>query len=117
MVFFQSFEPRLVGAVLDGTANEFSDITLHLFTDTQEELTVFLLNRDIAFGQTSQKVTMANGDCTEIPTYRLVMEDAPIVLLVFDHKGLRQPPRCPTTGKPMQRYGLNKVDELIRLSA
>jgi hypothetical protein len=117
MAFFQDFEPRLVGAVLDGTADEFSEITLHLFTDTQEELTIFLLNNNIPFEQTSPKVTLANGDVVEVPGYRLVMADAPMLLLVFDRKGLRQAPRCPTTGKPMERFSLSKVDELLRLEA
>lgn len=117
MAFFQAFEPRLVGAVLDGTANEFSEITLHLFTDAQEELTIFLLNQDIPFEQLSQRLTMPNGESVEIPGYRLVMKDAPVLLLVFDLKGLRQAPRCPTTGKPMQRFGLNRVEELLRLEA
>jgi len=117
MAFFEDFEPRLVGAVLDGTADEFSEITLHLFTDTQEELTIFLLNQNIPFEQASPKITLANGDIVEVPGYRLIMADAPVLLLVFDRKGLRQAPRCPTTGKPMERFNLSKVDELLRLEA
>jgi hypothetical protein len=33
MRFFARFEPRLVGAVLDGTADEHSAVTLHLHSD------------------------------------------------------------------------------------
>lgn len=116
MAFFELFEPRLVGAVLDGSANEHSDISLHLFSDSHEELSLFLLNQGIPFEHCSQKVNMPNGDSIEVPGYRLVMEDAPVLLLVFNRKGLRQAPRCPTTGRPMQRFSLNKVEELIQLS-
>ncbi len=115
MAFLHDFEPRLVGAVLDGTADEFSEITLHLFTDTVEELTLFLLNQGIPFEQVGQRLTMPNGDCVEVPGYRLMMQEAPVLLLVFDHKGLRQAPRCPTTGKPTERFSLSKVEELLRL--
>jgi hypothetical protein len=116
MAFFESFEPRLVGAVLDGSANEHSEITLHLFCDSQEELGLCLLNQNIPFEHCSQKVNMPNGESIEVPGYRLVMENAPVLLLVFNRKGLRQAPRCPATGKPMQRLSLNKVEELIQLS-
>lgn len=116
MRFFESFEPRLVGAVLDGSANEHSEITLHLFTDSQEELRIFLLDQKIPFEHCSQTVRMPNGESTEVPAYRLVMSEAPVLLLVFNNKGKRQAPRCPATGKPMQRYSLKKVEELIQLA-
>jgi len=117
MEVFTSFEPRLVGAVLDGTATEFSEINLHLFVDAIEELTLFLLNARISFEQFSQNISMPNGETLEIPAYRLEIYEAPVLLLIFDHKGLRQAPICPITGKPMQRFGLSKVEELIRLSS
>jgi len=117
MRFFQQFEPRLAGAVLDGTANEFSEINLHLFVDTSEEVSLFLLNSKIPFEQCSQNVSMSNGDTIEIPGYRLEIYDTPVLLMVFKHKDLRQAPRYPATGKPMQRFSLNKVEELARLSS
>jgi hypothetical protein len=116
MTFFEEFEPRLVGAVLDGTATEYSEITLHLFSDTPEALTLFLLNRHIPFEQCTRRLTMSNGELIDVPGYQVMLEDAPVLLLLFDHKGLRQPPRDPATGKPMQRCSLNRVGELIQLS-
>ena len=117
MSFLKQFEPRLVGAVLDGTANEYSEIELHLFADASEELALFLLNAQIPFQRCSETITMPNGENLEIPGYRVEMFDTPILLLVFDHKSLRQAPRCPATGKPMQRFSLNKLEELIKLSS
>ncbi len=117
MTVFESFEPRLVGAVVDGSANEYSDIILHLFSDSQEELSLFLINQNIPFEHCSQRVNMPNGESIEVPGYRLVMDDAPVLLLVFNRNGLRHAPRCPATGKPMQRFSLNKVEELILLTS
>jgi hypothetical protein len=116
MGFFKRFEPRLTGAVLDGSANNFSEISLHLFADSNEEVVLFLLNSKITFEQLSQNVSMPNKEIIEIPSYRLEMYDAPILLMVFDQKYLRQAPRDPATGKPMQRFNYNKVEELIRLT-
>jgi hypothetical protein len=43
------FEPYVVGAVLNGTATEHSDVHLHLFTDDVKEVEVFLLDAGFDF--------------------------------------------------------------------
>lgn len=43
------FNPHLVGAVLNGTATEHSDVHLHLFTDSVKDVEIALLNAGIAF--------------------------------------------------------------------
>jgi hypothetical protein len=44
-----AFEPYLVGAVLNGTATDHSDIRLHLFTDSAKDVEIFLLNEGVEF--------------------------------------------------------------------
>lgn len=46
----QDYEPRLVGAVLNGTATEHSDIQLNLYCDEMKDIEFFLLNEGIDFG-------------------------------------------------------------------
>jgi hypothetical protein len=46
---FEEFRPALVGSVLTGTASQFSDVNLQLFTDDPKSLTMFLLNRRYRF--------------------------------------------------------------------
>jgi len=116
MAYFHRFEPRLVGEVVDGTANEYSQITLHIFSDFQEEVALFLDERHIPYQQWNETVTMANGEAQQRPAYQVLLDDTPILLVVFDHKGLRQAPRCPATGKPMERLNRDKVEALIQLS-
>lgn len=43
------FNPHLVGAVLNGTATEHSDIELHLFTDSAKDVEIFLMDAGIDF--------------------------------------------------------------------
>jgi len=43
------FEPHLIGAVLNGTATEHSDIHLHLFVDSAKDVEVCLMNAGIEF--------------------------------------------------------------------
>jgi hypothetical protein len=45
----ERFEPRLVGAVLNGTATEFSDIQLQLFIDDVKAVEIYLLNEGVDF--------------------------------------------------------------------
>ncbi|MCU0949932.1 MAG: hypothetical protein MUC68_02440 [Burkholderiaceae bacterium] len=49
MSWLSAFNPHLVGAVLNGTATEHSDIHLHLFTDSAKDVELFLLNEGIDF--------------------------------------------------------------------
>ena len=42
MRFLQAFEPRLVGAVLEGTADTHSAICLHVFSDDPEAVGLYL---------------------------------------------------------------------------
>lgn len=45
----ERFEPRLVGAVLNGTATEFSDVQLHLYSDDVKDVEIHLLNEGVDF--------------------------------------------------------------------
>ena len=47
--FLADFNPRLVGSVLSGTAGQHADINLHLFADTPEEVSLFLMEAHIPF--------------------------------------------------------------------
>jgi hypothetical protein len=49
MLELEQFNPYLVGAVLNGTAGNHSDIYLHLYADNTKEVAIFLLNKDIQF--------------------------------------------------------------------
>jgi hypothetical protein len=44
-----SFEPHVIGAVLNGTATPYSDIHLQLFVDSAKDVEVFLLDAGIDF--------------------------------------------------------------------
>lgn len=116
MRFFKQFEPRLAGAVADGTASEFSAITLHLFADTSEELHIFLLDQRIPYELGSQRFTLASEQHAEQPVYRMELDECAIELIVFEHNAIRQAPRDPVSRKPMQRLTTEKVEELIRFN-
>src|SRR5688572_470160 len=45
MQLLAQFQPRLVGAVLTGSATEFADIQLHVFSDSPEAVYMHLMDR------------------------------------------------------------------------
>src|SRR5262252_510204 len=53
---FDEFRPALVGSVLSGTAGQFSDVNLQLFTDDAKVLTMFLVNRRYRFEEGSKRM-------------------------------------------------------------
>ena len=63
------FSPWLVGAVLNGTAGDHSDIHLHLFTESAKEVEIFLLNKDIDFAVSEVSGSRPRSDPVEILSF------------------------------------------------
>ncbi|MGB0514829.1 MAG: hypothetical protein ACPGJE_08320, partial [Wenzhouxiangellaceae bacterium] len=61
MRFFKPFRPKLVGPVLDGTADQHSRVSLHLFCENDEELLAFLHRNGIAFEQERRRIRWHDG--------------------------------------------------------
>lgn len=112
MQLFSDFEPRLVGAVLNGTADQHSAVELHLFADPPEAVLFFLMDRHIPYQESQRRVRYDRNGVTVQPVYRFVAGDTPVDLTVFARSGLRQAPLSPVDGKPMQRASLQTLMEL-----
>ena len=113
MRFFDRFRPRLVGAVLDGTAGEWSEVTLHVFAETPEEIDVFLLDQGIPFEASERRVRVTRDDWAVRPVYRFLAGEEVVELTVFPVNGLRQPPLSQVDGQPMHRAALPAVEALL----
>ncbi len=113
MSVFAAFQPRLVGSVLSGTAGEHSDVNLHLFTDSTEEVGFLLMQEGIPF-QTGERWLRPDSAASPqaFPTYRFMAGDAAMDLTIFPLVGIRQAPRSPVDGRPMQRASLPAVIKL-----
>ncbi|NIR28555.1 MAG: hypothetical protein GWN84_04365 [Gammaproteobacteria bacterium] len=112
MRFLAPFEPCLVGPVLRGTADEHSEVTLHLFADPPEEVNLFLVDHRIPCEMGEKRLRVSADEFRAYPSYRFVAEGVPIELVVFPHNGRRQPPLSPVDGKPMRRLSLAKFEAL-----
>lgn len=113
MRFFEQFEPRLVGSVLSGTAGVFSDVNLHLFADTPEDVNLFLLEHNVPFEADQRRLRFSRARTTDCPVLRFLAGDITIDATVFSRDGLRQAPCSPLDGKPMQRASIDAVARLL----
>lgn len=112
MDLLEPFEPRLVGAVLAGTATETSPIELHAFADSPESIVARLVDHGMAVRDAQRRFRFGAKRVTLIPAYRFVHGGADVVVAAFPENGLREAPLSPVDQRPMRRASRNEVAEL-----
>ena len=92
MSWLEPYSPWLTGAVLSGTANEFSEIELELVGIVPKEFEMFLLNNSVSFEICDARHTRGVSPVKRRPeiTYRLQFDGAPVLLALYEHHGDRQ---------------------------
>ena len=113
MRYLSEFEPRLVGAVLSGTATEHAEVQLHLFAERAEAVTLKLLDQGIPHEVTEKRVKLNPERVRAFPGVRFQMDDQPIEATVFPTDGIRQAPVSPVDGRPMRRANAFEVAALL----
>jgi hypothetical protein len=114
MQLLDAFQPRLVGSVLDGTANSHSRVALHVFIDAIETLVLFLLERGIAYDQQQRQIRWFNGGHRMVQVVVFELQDVEVEMTVFEPLHLRQSPPSPIDGRPQRRAGLAEVEILLQ---
>jgi hypothetical protein len=113
MRFFAAFEPRLVGAVLDGSADEHSAVCLHLFSDDPRMLQNLLDENHIPYDEESRFLRLTREDSDEFPVYLFSADDIAIDLTLLPLDLLRQAPLSRIDGKPMKRASRGALELLL----
>ncbi|MBA1146727.1 hypothetical protein H0Z60_06605 [Ectothiorhodospiraceae bacterium WFHF3C12] len=116
MEFLERFRPRLVGSVLDGSAGAYSDINLHVFADTSEDVAVFLMEHDIPFETQERRLKFGKDDYANLTVYRFTADGETVDLTVFGESGRKEAPRSRVDGAAMARAKLEDVRGLIEES-
>ena len=113
MQLLEAFKPRLVGSVQRGTAGEYSDVNLHLFSENPESFGQFLNDHAIPYEQKEKRLRIGKDRYDVYPAYSFIAGDVPIDIVIFPIAGQRQAPLSPVDGKPMQRDSIKKVEALL----
>jgi hypothetical protein len=109
MRFFQDYQPRLVGPVLLGTADEYSAACLHVFTDSLGELCERLRAHGIPYDLEDRRLRVSRDEERTFPALSFRAGDSAIDLTVFPCDGLRQAPLDRIDERPMRRATLDAV--------
>ena len=113
MQFFQSFQPRLVGSVLDGTADATSPIHLQAFSDEPELFARFLMDTKLPASQLpEQSLRVDRGTRARFPAWAFQADGLEFEITVLPHDLLRQAP-LGSDAQPMARASLAAVRKLL----
>ena len=107
------FEPRLVGAVLSGTATAHQEVLLHVFSDSAEAVSILLLDAGIRYRVGARKVKLNAERVEQYPSVAFTVNGFEVEATVFPKDGIRQAPLSPTDGKPMRRMGTVDLEVLL----
>lgn len=113
MEMLATFTPRLVGPVLNGTADANSAVNLHVFADNPEAVALSLDKRGISYRPYERKLKSRRDHADTYAGYEFHHGDAAVQATVFPVDGIRQAPMSPVDGKPMKRADSRTVQDLI----
>ncbi len=113
MRFLAAFEPRLVGAVLEGTADAHSAVCLHVFNDSAEAVELYLREHGVPAETQTRRLRNSRDSQPEYPVLLFVADELPFDLTVLPRDALRQAPMDRMDDRPMRRASLAQVEMLL----
>lgn len=111
--FFAPFSPRLVGAVLDGTADAHTPVQLHLHSDDADAVARFLEEHHIPAESRNRRLRLDRERDADLPVWLFSAEDLSFDLTVLPHDALRQAPLSSVDEKPMRRASAAQLRQLL----
>ncbi len=111
--FFSTFDARLVGAVLDGTADANAAVMLQLYSDDADAVPRFLENHHIPAESRSRRIRLDRERSDDFPVWVFSAEELTFEVTVLPHTALRQAPLSCIDEKPMRRGSVAQLRELL----
>ena len=112
MQLLAQFDPHLSGSVLSGSAGKYSDINIHLFTDSVKDVEMFLLNRQIPYRSRERRFYIG-GEPRSVPNFSVSTDDADFDITVFAPHDLRHQLRTTAEGKPFDRARIDWLNSVL----
>ncbi len=113
MRFLAQFEPRLVGAVLEGTADAHSAVCLHVFSDDADAVERYLSEHGVPVEGQVRRLRYSRSEQPEYPVLLFAADELPFDLTVLPRNALRRPPLDRTDDRPMRRASLVQVEMML----
>jgi hypothetical protein len=113
MAFFQRFHPRLAGAVLDGTADTYSTVQLHVHSDDSDAVLHWLNEHGIPYQQRNRRIWLSRQQAWDAPVCQFTAEDVSFDVFILPLTCLHQGLYVPAEDKPMLRISAEKLKALL----
>lgn len=111
--FFAPFDARLVGPVLDGTADGNSPVTLHLYSDDADAVPRFLDEHRIPIEARTRHLRLDRNREADVPVWLFSAENLTFDLTVLPADALRQAPLSGIDERPMKRASAAQLRALL----
>ncbi|KAF1691983.1 hypothetical protein [Pseudoxanthomonas koreensis] len=111
--FLAGFEPRLVGPVLEGTADATSPVLLHAYSDDAEAVTRHLDEHGIPAVSRTRRLRLDRERVADLPVWVFSAEDLAFDVTVLPLHALRQAPLSAVDERPMRRASLAQLRRLL----
>lgn len=111
--FLDAFSPRLVGPVLEGTADANSPVLLQLHADDADAVPRFLEEHRIPADARTRHLRLDRKRKGDFPVWLFSAEELTFDLTVLPLDALRQAPLSGVDEKPMKRASLANLQQLI----
>ena len=111
--FFAAFDARLVGPVLEGTADAHSPVALQLYADDPDAVARFLEDAGIPAESGSRRLRLDRKREGTFPVWLFSAEDLGFDVTVLPAGALRQAPLSGVDEKPMRRASAAQLLQLL----
>ena len=115
--FFEAFRPRLVGRVLEGTADAHTPVSLHLHADDADAVARFLVDAGIPAEASSRRVRLDRSREHDAPVWVFSADGLAFDLTVLPLDTLRQAPLSAIDERPMPRASAGQLRTLLAEAA
>ncbi|MCU7893305.1 MAG: hypothetical protein KZQ78_17660 [Candidatus Thiodiazotropha sp. (ex Ustalcina ferruginea)] len=115
MQALKQFQPILVGSVFHGTADSNSQVKLHLFANTPEEILFALSDLHIPWQEKQQTALFSDGSRDTLPSFLFSADDVVFELIVLPAGNRHKRPLDPIDNLPMQGANLKQLKRLLDL--
>lgn len=111
--FFQPFDPRLVGPVLEGTADAHSPVALQVYSDDADAVARFLEQHGIPAEAGGRRLRLDRERSGDFPVWLFGAEGLAFDITVLPRMQLRQAPLSMIDEKPMARASAAQLRQLL----
>lgn len=109
----QTFNPYLVGDVVNGNVDQHSRISIHIYEFTIEQIEIFLMEHAIPYQHDDVQMKIERNKHSFFPRACFEADQTTIEIIALPYNLKKSPPLSPVNGQPYKRLDLHKLENMI----